>query len=229
MRRSDGFLHGIVVPLVHVGDWSRRIVDRDPADACRSRAQADLAFWSGDFGQPRPSRPHRRGVRSPVMPIEWRPATRQLHLHNAPTQLRHAGPAFRPLAHLHFGRAPPRRRDYAHLERHAFISGRTNQVIDPVACGAADDRQRRLPPARRSRSSLADGSSVLDARLSTSTASGPASRLSTACPATYAEDDAEADTRRGRPRRPVRAASRSALLTTIYARPADRRRAASGS
>ena len=125
------------------------------------------------------------------MPVEWLPATGQLHLHNG--LLSHVMRVLPSgsLAHLHLGAPLQPGRDYAHLERHAFVA-RTNRVTDPESrvlptTGSGDYRQPALSVE------LADGSGVLDLVYREHHIRRGKPSLA-GLPSTYTEDDAEADT-----------------------------------
>ena len=124
------------------------------------------------------------------MPIEWRSEARQLHLHNGAVSHVMAVLETGTLAHLYFGAPLATGRDYRHLVRGAFVAHQ-NQVLDPVGLevpttGRGDLRGPGLAVRH------ADGSAILDLvyrdhRLL------PGKPSLEGLPATYVEDEAEAD------------------------------------
>jgi alpha-galactosidase len=147
------------------------------------------------------------------MPIEWREATRQWHLHNASIsylmQVHESGR----LVHLHLGPRLATGRDYGHLFRHSFIS-KGNQVLDPIAMelptpGRGDFRVPGLVVR------LADGSNVLDLDVVEHRIL-PGKPALDGLPSTYVETDTEADSVEIVLADGI-AGLRVLLLTTIYA------------
>ena len=124
------------------------------------------------------------------MPIEWRPQTRQLHLHNGSLSYVLAAPESGTLAHLHFGAPLAVGRDYGHLARQAFVANQ-NQVLDPVGLEVPTNGRGDLrAPALTVRHP--DGSSILDLAYREHRLLPGKPRLE-GLPATYVEDEAEAD------------------------------------
>ncbi|CAN5652949.1 alpha-galactosidase [soil metagenome] len=124
------------------------------------------------------------------MPIEWLADARQLHLSNASVSYIMRVAESGALAHLHFGPRLANGRDDSHLLRRSFIT-RANQVLDPVmrevpTSGSGDYRVPALSVE------LADGSGVLDLVYREHHVS-PGKPGLPGLPATYVDDDAEAD------------------------------------
>ena len=134
------------------------------------------------------------------MPIEWIDDARQLHLHNGQLSLVLRVLESGHLGQLHLGAPLAPGRDYRHLGRGGF-PGFDNRVASPdrfalPTWGSGDFRQ----PAVAVRH--ADGSNVLALEVAGHriVAGKPAIDP---LPATYVEDDAEADYRRDHARRPA--------------------------
>jgi alpha-galactosidase len=124
------------------------------------------------------------------MPIEWREPSRQLHLHNGRLSHVMAVRENGALGHLHLGAPLSPGRDYDHLARGPF-TGFDNRVGHPVAlevptAGRGDDRVPALTVE------LADGSGVLDLAYAGHRILGGKPALP-GLPATYVEDEGEAD------------------------------------
>jgi alpha-galactosidase len=125
------------------------------------------------------------------MPIEWRPDTRQLHLHNdAISYVMHVLDSGG-LAHLYLGPVLATGRDYSHLLRQSFIA-QQNQVLDPIAMelpttGRGDFRVPGLAVRH------ADGSTLLDLVYREHRLQRGKPALD-GLPSTYVADEAEADT-----------------------------------
>ena len=147
------------------------------------------------------------------MPIEWRKAERQLHLHNEQISYVMRVLESGALAHLYFGPRLASGRDYSHFMRRSFIS-EFNQVLDPVSmelptAGSGDFRVPMLSVRH------ADGSNVLDLVYREHDIVAGKPPLD-GLPSTYVDDASEADTVEvelvdGH------SSLRVKLLTTIYA------------
>jgi len=125
------------------------------------------------------------------MPIEWIEAARQLHLHNGTVSLVLRVVESGHLGQLHIGAPLATGRDYRHLLRGAF-PGFDNRVADPTrfalpTWGSGDFRVPALAVTH------ADGSAVLHLAYAGHRISLGKPALDP-LPATYTEDDAEAET-----------------------------------